>query len=294
MAKRVLITGIQGFTGSYVAAEFATKGWEVWGVGQHPDPSRRNYRCACLTDVEALKIALSEAQPSVVIHLAAIAFVGHGDARAFYEVNLLGTHNLLCAVESAGIQLDQIILASSANVYGNATGGRLPEITPFNPANDYAVSKCAMEHMASLWQTRLPILMTRPFNYTGVGQSENFLVPKIVKHFRGRAPAIELGNLEVARDFSDVRDIASMYYCLAQQNIVGLTVNLCSCRTVTLRRILELVAQISEHELEVKVNPKFVRADEVQSLSGCDARLLSAIGSIQRITLEDTLHWMLA
>ena len=94
---------------------------------------------------------IAELQPEAVLHLAAIAFVGHGDANAFYEVNLLGTRNLLAALAALEKRPDCVLLASSANVYGNASEGMLEESTPPRPANDYAVSKLAIEYMARLW-----------------------------------------------------------------------------------------------------------------------------------------------
>lgn len=295
MGKRVLITGISGFTGYYVAAEFNNLGWEVWGLGQHKSTraSSTNYICADLADSHLLTKVIANAKPDVIIHLAAVAFVEHSDSRAFYEVNLLGTRNLLTAIDSSGHLPASVIIASSANVYGNTTGGSLSETTPMNPANDYAVSKCASEYVAALWRDRLPITITRPFNYTGVGQSQNFLVPKIVQHFRAGAKVIELGNLDVERDFSDVRDVATMYRCLAEENPVGITVNLCSGRTQSLRNILITAGNIMGRELEVKVNQRLVRLNEVETLSGDPTRLNNLIGNINLRTFETTLRWML-
>lgn len=192
---KVLITGQNGFTGRYLHAELAAHGHDV--VGLQSD----------LTDATGLAEEMQRVQPDWVAHLAGIAFVGHGEANDFYRVNLMGTRNLLAALAGCGRRPACVLLASSANVYGNSTAGVLREDAPPNPANDYAVSKLAMEHMARLWLDRLPIVIARPFNYTGVGQSESFLLPKIVAHFKRRAEMIELGNLDVWRDFSDVRAV---------------------------------------------------------------------------------------
>ena len=210
--QRVLETGLGGFTGRYVQAALEQRGWEVWGLGVQPAPAgAQRYLQADLLDGAALAHAVAQASPQAVIHLAAIAFVGHGDANAFYRVNLLGTRHLLAALAALPRPPARVLLASSANVYGNQTEGMLDESTPPQPANDYAVSKLAMEHMACLWAAHLPITIVRPFNYTGVGQPADFLLPKIVAHFRRRADRIELGNLDVWRDFSDVRAVADAY-----------------------------------------------------------------------------------
>lgn len=294
MAKpKALITGIKGFTGRYVAAELQAHGWDVWGVGSQPDAADSHYHCVDLLDAPGLSAVVADVRPDVVVHLAAIAFVGHGDADAFYRVNLLGTRNLLAALAGAPQQPRCVLLASSANVYGNATEGVLTEATPPNPANDYAVSKLAMEYMAQLWMNRLPIVITRPFNYTGVGQTEDFLLPKMAAHFRSRAAAIQLGNLDVWRDFSDVRAVAQAYRRLLQVCPAGATVNVCSGRTHSLREVLHMMEHISGHTLDVQVNPAFVRANEVRSLSGNPDKLRSLIGDWQVPALEGTLRWML-
>ncbi len=184
-----------------------------------------------------------------------------------------------------------MLLASSANVYGNASAGVLDE----NTANDYAVSKLAMEHVAGLWRDRLPITVVRPFNYTGVGQAEQFLIPKIVSHFARRADVMELGNLEVARDFGDVRSVVAAYRKLLQEPAsIGETVNVCTGTGYTLVEIVHMCEQITGHTLEIRVNPAFVRANEVKILVGDNGKLRKLIGDWEPMAMEQTLRWMLA
>ena len=298
--RRVLVTGLAGFTGRYVQAALQQRGWQVWGLGVQPAPahaSATHYLQADLHDGAALAQAVAQARPHAVIHLAAIAFVGHGDADAFYRINLLGTRHLLAALAALPQPPARVLLASSANVYGNQTEGMLDEATPPQPANDYAVSKLAMEHMARLWAERLPLTIVRPFNYTGVGQSADFLLPKIVAHFRRRATSIELGNLDVWRDFSDVRAVADAYGRLLDAPAaaaVGATVNLCSGHSHSLRDIIAMAQDITGHRIDVQVNPAFVRANEVKTLLGNPAQLHALIGADWASPpLHDTLRWML-
>ena len=194
MSKRVLITGSEGFTGRYVTDEFLRAGWEVWGAGLQPKPEQPQYLQIDLLKPESLQPIATTIQPDVVIHLAAMAFVAEDDANRFYQVNLIGTRNLLEVLSAAKKPPECTIVASSANVYGNSTLEVLSEDSPTNPANDYAVSKLAMEYLAKTYMDRLGIVITRPFNYTGVGQNSRFLIPKIVEHFKARAPVIELGK----------------------------------------------------------------------------------------------------
>jgi len=278
---KVLITGQNGFTGRYLRAELAAHGHDV--VGLQSD----------LTDANGLAEEMQRVQPDWVAHLAGTAFVGHGEANDFYRVNLIGTRNLLAALADCGKRPACVLLASSANVYGNSTAGVLREDAPPNPANDYAVSKLAMEHMARLWLDRLPIVIARPFNYTGVGQSESFLLPKIVAHFKRRAEMIGLGNLDVWRDFSDVRAVVQAYRRLLETSPAGETVNVCSGRTHSLREVLTLCERLTGHVMAVRVNPAFVRTNEVRSLCGDPSHLRALIGNWDTQPLEDTLGWML-
>lgn len=290
--KRALITGIHGFTGCYMAAELEANGYQVFGLGSHAG-DEPGYHQVDLADAPALRALLASIQPDVVVHLAALAFVGHGDANAFYQVNLIGTRNLLEAIAACGKSPDCVLLASSANVYGNASAGMLDEAAAVAPANDYAVSKLAMEFMASLWLERLPIVIARPFNYTGVGQADNFLLPKIVAHFRRKAEKIELGNLDVWRDFSDVRAVVRAYRGLLEARPLGQTVNVCSGQARSLRDVIAMCQALTGHELPVEVNPAFVRANEVKTLCGDASRLRTLLGGWETVPLEDTLRWML-
>ena len=301
--NRILITGADGFTGRYLAVELQRAGYEVHGLVREPVDSGgvagvSALHVADLFDTPGLATVVREVQPDKVVHLAAIAFVAHGDVEAIYRTNLVGTRNLLEALAQSKAPLDAVLLASSANVYGNSVEGVLDENTPPDPANDYAVSKLAMEYAARLYAERLPLIMARPFNYTGVGQAESFLIPKIISHVRRRAPLIELGNLNVARDFSDVRNVVQLYRQLLEAPAaVGQTFNVCSGQAWSLNDVLTMAREISGHDFEVRVNPAFVRQNEVKTLVGNRAKLDAVVGQlpdpIPEIALRDTVRWML-
>lgn len=289
---RALITGANGFTGKYIAAELEAAGYKVIGLSHgngavSPDDVR-----ADVLDRQALRDAIASINPEVVLHLAGISFVAHGDVDEIYRVNVVGTRNLLEALASQSRPPSLVVLASSANVYGNANVEPITEDTPPAPANDYAVSKLAMEYMASLWCSKLPIVVTRPFNYTGIGQPAQFLLPKIVSHFQRRESSIELGNTNVFRDFADVRDVARVYRKLVEVRPVGSLLNICSGVGHSLEEILETMAGIAGYRIQVKVNPAFVRKEDVPRLIGSNRALSDAIGFVPAIPLSDTLSWM--
>ncbi|SHN26297.1 GDP-D-mannose dehydratase [Duganella sacchari] len=291
--KRALITGLSGFTGHYVAQELRNAGYEVFGTITPGHAPGAGEFAVDLNDRAGLAAVVQQVQPDVVAHLAAIAFVAHGDAEQMYRVNVAGTRNLLEALAGLAHKPAAVLLASSANIYGNADVGVIDEQVPAAPANDYAVSKLSMEYMARLWQDKLPLIVVRPFNYTGVGQHENFLLPKIVSHFRRQASDIELGNLQVWRDFSDVRMVAHSYRkLLAAPAAIGSTFNICSGHGYSLGEALDMMADIAGYKINVHVNPAFVRANEVVRLVGDNQRLAGVIGALDIVPLADTLRWM--
>ena len=278
---RILVTGLNGFTGGHLKAELEEHDHVVIGLQ------------ADLTNYDAVAAEIKKTAPEAVAHLAGVAFVGHGEANAFYQVNLMGTRNLLAALAQHAPDVSAVLLASSANVYGNRSEGVLNEDARPDPANDYAVSKLAMEHMARLWSDRLPLFIVRPFNYTGVGQDDKFLIPKIVSHFRDQKNIIELGNLDVSRDFGDVRAVSEAYRKLLEICPADNIINVCSGHAHTLREVIGLCEKITGHQIEIQVNPAFVRDNEVRVLIGDNSRLSQLIGAWVPREFEDTLRWML-
>ncbi len=289
--KTVLVTGASGFTGRHMIVALKERGYHVIGFGSSTTAADVTIPCN-LTDAAAVREAVSTAQADYVVHLAALSFVGHGDAEGFYRVNVFGTLNLLEALVSLATPPKKVLIASSANIYGTPDVDVIDESVCPAPVNHYACSKLAMEHMVRTWFHRLPIIITRPFNYTGPGQDERFLIPKIVGHFKRGERLIELGNLDVSRDFSDVADVVAAYVALLESPAESVVVNVCSGRAISLREVIAMMSEIAGYEIEVKVNPAFVRTNEIQKLRGDNGMLQKLIHSAPQTPLFDTLTRM--
>lgn len=279
---RILVTGINGFTGSHLKPELEAHGHTVKGLYSN------------LTEPEAISTEIAKLKPEAVVHLAGISYVGHGNVREFYEVNLIGTQNLLEALDKHAPDVRSILLTSSGNIYGNQVEDDLSEEIIPCPTNDYAVSKLAMEKMAQLWVDRLPLFIVRPFNYTGIGQKQQFLVPKIIAHFRKQKSTIELGCLDVWREFGDVRTVVDIYRRLVELCPLGNTLNVCTGQTHSLREVISLCEKITGHSIKIQINADFVRSNEVILLRGSNDRLKKIIKEWKSFSLEETLTWMLS
>jgi GDP-6-deoxy-D-talose 4-dehydrogenase len=276
---RILLTGADGFTGVYFTQAALQHQHEIIPLK------------AFLNDIDALNAEVATIKPDAVVHLAAISFVGHADNEAFYKVNVVGTDNLLKAIYAVNTNT-RVLIAGSANIYGNPNVSVITEESPPSPVNHYAASKLAMEFMVKTWFDKLPIVITRPFNYTGVGQHENFLIPKIVNHFKRSEKTIELGNLDVSRDFSDVRDVVKAYVKLIESPVKSEVVNICTGKAIALKEIMAEMSVIAGYKMEVQVNPAFVRANEIFSLCGDNQKLQRLIGFVPNTPLANTLAEM--
>jgi nucleoside-diphosphate-sugar epimerase len=274
LSKKVLITGISGFTGKYIQAYFESNNYEVFGLSNSLNIEDKNLFLCNLLEKEKLAKIIKKIQPEIVVHLAAISFVGHPDIAEMYSVNVIGTQNLLDAIKNEGKNaVKKVILASSATVYGNQSETELSEELTPNPVNHYGISKLAMEQIAKTYFDSLPIIIVRPFNYTAPEQNSNFVIPKITKAFREKLEKIELGNLDVYREYNSIDFICECYYKLAISSISSEIVNLCSSTTHSLKEIISICSELSQHTLKIEVNPNYVRANEIYKLSGSSKKL---------------------
>lgn len=264
----ILLTGANGFTGLHFAELARQAGHAVTAL--QADLTQPQ---AVTEAVASAVSALPQAQPWVVVHLAALSFVGHADELAFYGVNVLGTMNLLRVLAEQAERPSCVLVAGSANVYGNCPHSPIAESQAPAPVNHYAASKLAMEHLVRTYADRLPLVLTRPFNYTGPGQAPQFLIPKLVNHFTRRASVVELGNLHVEREYNDVDFVCRSYLHLLEHGEPQGLYNICTGFTYTLDDVIGRLRRLTGRDIEVRVNPAFVRANEIQRLCGDPTRL---------------------
>lgn len=279
---RLLITGGNGFTGRHLSLAAEKAGFQVFSLAGD------------LCDTSAVARQVVGFSPQMVIHLAAISAVTHGDALELYRVNVLGTEILLKALRQLESPPQKVVLASSANVYGNQDKSPIDETCPPQPVNHYAISKLAMEYLAYTYMSELPIVIARPFNYTGPGHDERFVIPKIARHFREREPIIELGNIDVLREFNDVRMVVETYIKLLISGQAGEIYNICSGVPVSLKDVVTKFESLTGHKIRVEVNPAYIRPNEVVTLCGSPKKLRSTVGELAPFSLEATLAGMLA
>lgn len=280
---RVLVTGEAGFTAHYVLPLLASAGHEAVGLDADlTQPAVVNERIRTL-------FGHSGSAPQAVLHLGGVSFAPDGVDAHVYAVNTVGTTGLLTALSRTAHPPGRVVLASSAHVYG-AREGCLDEASPLAPVTHYGASKLAMELLARPFRD-LGIVIARPFNYTGVGQSERFLVPKLVQAFRHRQPELRLGNRHVARDFSDVRHVARAYLALLTVERPPPIVNFCSGRAVSIDSLLAFLEAETGYSPRVVTEAAFIRPDEVACQWG-DPTVAESLVDEPVPSIEDTLRWM--
>jgi nucleoside-diphosphate-sugar epimerase len=286
-----LITGGSGFTGRPLAERLHQDGHEVLALGHETsDPGFLNID---LRDFDTLTQALSRARPSAVVHLAGIAGPTYGNIAELYSTNVVGTANLFAALTAAKIEPRIVIVASSAYVYGISTRP-LTEDDQQAPKTHYGASKRTTEDIATLYSRQFPIIIARPFNYTGPGQKTSFLVPRIVLHYAEQRSEIRLGNLDLFRDYSDISRVVQAYSRLLSPSIAPTTTNICSGRAIHLVDIIKFMDELSGRPLRVVTDPSLIRGSEPRSIVGSPARLESLVGPLPDPDFRETLSQMYA
>jgi len=290
-SKRVLIFGIDGFTGNHLSAYLQNAGYEVYGTS-YSRASDKIFKVD-ITYKADIDNVLREVVPDFIIVLSGISFPAHGHNEDFYAINTIGAINILDVLVLLNQNPKKIIMASSATVYGNLGVEVLNETLCPKPTNHYGASKYAMESLARNYFEKLNIIISRPFNYTGINQEDNFLIPKIIKHFKEKNQTIELGNIDVSREFNDIGYVCEIYKKLLESTISSEVVNISANRGIKLLDVIDMMNEMSGYNIEVKINPDFVRKGEIKALTGSCEKLFSMIGEVKQKEFKETLRDML-
>lgn len=294
--KRLYITGATGFVGQHLAKIVAEGGFGVCSLHTMPDGLD-------IRDGEALRASLASVQPDWVIHLAARSFVpdSFANPRETLDVNLFGTLSLLCALREMKFS-GRLLYVSSGDVYGAVPESALPvsESRWPEPRNPYAASKISAETLCLQWHRseQLDVVVARPFNHIGPGQGERFVVPALARQVARIAaglqePTLTVGDIDVTRDFSDVRDVVRAYAAMLDRGQAGRIYNVCSGREVTIRSILQTLCSLA------RVNPATVQdsarlrpSEQRRMVADCQ-RLRADTGWEPTIPLEISLQQIL-
>jgi GDP-4-dehydro-6-deoxy-D-mannose reductase len=305
--KRALITGASGFVGEHLCAYLlAHADWELAGtvypqpVEARPRDPRLVLRHIDLRDPGSVRALLGEMQPDAIFHLAAQSFVptSFADPWDTLENNVRGQLNLLEAVRRSERQV-RVLVVGSNEEYGAPQPGELPqtEESPLRPSNPYAVSKVAQDFLGFQYFLAygMPIVRVRPFNHTGPGQTPRFVVPAFASQIARiesglQEPLLKVGNLDVARDFTDVRDIVRAYYLAVAQGEPGEVYNLASGRPQSVRALLEALLSHCRVEIRVEQDPALYRPVDVPVAYGSAEKFCRLTGWKPEIPFEQTLQ----
>lgn len=283
MEKRALVTGINGFVGLYLKNELERNGYIVFGLGTKPYKDRPNYYVADITDRDRVREVMEEIQPVYIFHLAGISSppFAEKNPELTYRVNVEGTRNLLDAA-AALPSAPRILIVGSAHVYGEPLYLPIDEKHPLRGQGVYVDSRLKQEELTWQYQASIPFVITRSFNHTGPRQSDTFVIPKIVKQAievqKGLRHELSMGNIDIKRDITHVRDVVHAYRLLLEQPRMGIVSNVCRGESIALKNIVEYVRVLTHcNEMPVAVNSDFVRSGDAPDICGSIALLRTLI-----------------
>jgi GDP-4-dehydro-6-deoxy-D-mannose reductase len=298
----VLVTGAGGFVGPHLARALVAAGARVVGLGLEASPPAgvplEAWEAADLAEREPIARALSRWKPEAVVHLAGQSSAARSfeDPAGTFRANVLGTWNLLAALHATAPHA-RLLVVGSSEVYGpQPEGSRAAEETAFAPVSPYALSKAVADSLAEA-QARgqaLDVVRVRAFSHSGPGQSAVFALPGFAQQIAaieaGRAaPVLHVGNLEVTRDVSDVRDVARAYVALLERGTGGAAYNVCRGEGVKLGDIVRRLVALARVPIRIEPDPARRRPTDVAWLVGDPARIARDTGWRAEIPLERTL-----
>jgi GDP-4-dehydro-6-deoxy-D-mannose reductase len=297
-----LVTGAAGFAGSHLVEHLLENEARVaaWGHGPLPSSLQSSDRilwtAVDVTDPAAVEAALGETRPSAVYHCAGIADVHStwSDSATALRVNVLGTHNLLSALERLAIDAP-VLITGSALVY-KPSDAALSEDSPIGPASPYGVSKLAQELVGLAARGR--VIVARPFNHAGPRQAPAYVTSSFARQIAEaeagiRQPVLEVGNLEARRDITDVRDTVRAYRLLMQTGQAGRPYNVCRGEAFRVGDLLDALVKQSQAAIEVRTDPARLRPNDIPVVLGDPSRLECDTGWKPRIPIEQTLRDLL-
>lgn len=307
---RVLITGISGFAGSFLAEHLLTQGYEVWGVVRgdagHVEHLQEqiHLRTANITDRSRITMVLDECRPERIYHLAAQAFVpaSWDDPWTTLEINIRGQLNIIIAVLALELPARMLVVGSNEE-YGAIRQDALPltETIEFRPSSPYAVSKIAQDMLGfQYWEShKLHTVRVRAFNHIGPRQSPQFVAASFAKQIAEieaglQPPILKVGNLDARRDFTDVRDIASAYHLVLEQGEPGDVYNVGSGEAHSIKELLDILLAYSSTDVTVEQDPARMRPADVPLAYADITKITSDVGWQPSISFEESLETVLA
>jgi len=302
---RVLITGAAGFTGYYLS-KYIKKGSladEIFGIDllKPVDESNCTWIQGDVRNTVEIANVLRQVKPTHIFHLAGLNFAE--DPRQLFDINVLGTLSLFEAVSAVKDDTDpQILLVGSCAEYGLVNDDELPisEQNPLRPISPYGVSKAAQDLMGyQYYKSRgLKVIRTRAFNIVGPRQSDRFVCGALVKQISeikqgSRDSVLEIGNLEVKRDFVDVHDVVRAYWRVMHSGRLGEVYNIGSGRSYSVEDILKILLREASVEATIHQSPQRIRQVDIPKQVSDISKIRRETGWVPRISLEESLREML-
>jgi len=300
--KSVLIFGISGFVGKYLSEEFITNGYHVEGSDlQYTEniPSEVCFTACDILNINAVTKLIKEKSPEYIVNLAAVSSVSTSweIPSATISVNVIGTLNILEAAKTVA-PMPKVMLIGSSEEYQQSINA-ITEDAPLNANNPYGISKMTQELFVDLYRKRyhMEIAYVRPFNHTGVGQKDNFVLPSFCKQSAeiersGKSGVIHAGNLDVKRDFCDVRDVVRAYRMILENKNSSTIYNIGSGHAYSLSELLTYIISLSSQKIEVLIDSDMCRPVDSPIVVCDNNKIKMELGWEPEYSIFDTLREM--